>query len=165
MPVSISSWLTDDSQPDEFAADHLRPRDLARTKKSPSRPRIWTAEELHGIPDLEHLIEGILSVGSIAAMYGKPAAYKTFVALLISFAIATGLPFAGHAVRQGQVLYIAAEGTGGIRRRFAALEKYCGVKATNLYFVTQAIPLSDYEALAGLIDAIQEMRLAPSLIV
>ena len=57
--------------------------------------------------------------GLIAGQWGL---YKTFTALDMAASVMTGHPFASHPVRrQGGVLFIAAEGSGSIRRRLKAI--------------------------------------------
>jgi hypothetical protein len=69
------------------------------------------------------LIEGLLDEGSLSVFYGDSNSGKTFVALDIAFAVATGSHWNSRRVRRGLVIYVAAEGGRRIRRRLAALRK------------------------------------------
>ncbi len=71
----------------------------------------------------EPLIEDILDRGSCSVIFGPSNSGKTFVALDMAAAIATGRPWNDRDVEQGAVLYIAAEGGGAITKRFAALKR------------------------------------------
>ena len=53
---------------------------------------------------------------------GPPAGFKTFWAAELAYTISTGLPFLGHTTYEGLVVYIAAEGQAGIKKRIKALE-------------------------------------------
>jgi hypothetical protein len=70
------------------------------------------------------LIEGVLPVGCNAILRGRDGTYKTFVALDWALHVAAGLPWQGHPVEQGPVLYVAGEGAFGIRRRIAAWREF-----------------------------------------
>lgn len=67
------------------------------------------------------LIEHVLDQGTLAVLYGKPNCGKSFIALDMAFAIAGAVPWAGHGVSQGSVLYVAAEGGRGVNQRIRAI--------------------------------------------
>lgn len=68
-------------------------------------------------------IKGILpSTLDPVVLFGSSGAGKSFVALELACSIVRGVAWRGHRVRKGRVLYIAAEGMGGIRKR---LQAYC----------------------------------------
>lgn len=69
------------------------------------------------------LIEGLLDIGAASVVYGNSNVGKTFVVLDMAHAIATGRPWAGMATTRAGVMYLALEGGGGIRKRFAALKQ------------------------------------------
>ncbi|MBO6724290.1 MAG: AAA family ATPase [Rhizobiaceae bacterium] len=69
------------------------------------------------------LIDGIIDCGAIATIFGPSNSGKTFVALDLADAIASGFRWNGHEVCHGGVLYVAAEGGHGIFKRVAALAK------------------------------------------
>jgi hypothetical protein len=75
----------------------------------------------------EPLIEDLLDCGGLSAFFGPPGAGKTFGVVDIDFHIASGRPWNGHAVQQGGALYVAAEGSKGIYKRFRALKLHYGV--------------------------------------
>jgi hypothetical protein len=85
-----------------------------------SRFRVYDDVELEQLPDLAWLVEALLPASSLAAMFGAPGSGKTFVALDLAMQIATGQAFLEHATLRGGVLYLAAEGSAGLRRRVRA---------------------------------------------
>ena len=58
------------------------------------------------------LIDGLLGQGMLSVIYGPPRNGKSFIALDMMAAIATGQPWFGLPVMQGPVLYATCEGLG-----------------------------------------------------
>jgi hypothetical protein len=79
-----------------------------------TRPfRMLSLEDIERLPDPEPLIDGLIDHGTVTKLVGESSKGKSFVAIDWSLCIATGRPWQGHGVRQGRVLYIAAEGAFG----------------------------------------------------
>lgn len=75
-----------------------------------------------------HLIDGLLDQGTMSVVYGDSNVGKTFVTMDMAFHIGAGLPYAGMDVARGLVVYVAAEGGNGAKKRLVALrEKFPGV--------------------------------------
>lgn len=91
----------------------------------------------HGKP-VEWLIKGVVPAADLVSIYGASGAGKSFVALDMAAAIARGVPWRGRKTKQGRVLYVAAEGSGGYGNRVKALcDLYCiDAAALNIAFVT-----------------------------
>ena len=70
--------------------------------------------------DGSYLIKGLIPTDSNVVTFGYPGSGKTFVTTDMALSIAAGLEWHGHKVRQGGVVYIAAEGQAGFRRRIDA---------------------------------------------
>jgi len=87
------------------------------------------------------LIHGIMGQGEISAIYGYPESGKSFAALDICHAIATGTPWNGRKVTQGAVLYVAAEGGPTIRKRFRALRTKHGKTNVPMRLLRYAIDM------------------------
>lgn len=66
------------------------------------------------------LIKGVMPDSEVMMLYGASASGKTFITLDIAGAIASGTPWRGNKVKQGHVVYIAAEGADGVRKRLLA---------------------------------------------
>jgi len=69
------------------------------------------------------LIDGLLDTACFSVIYGDSNSGKTFVALDLAYHVAVGQSWNGKAVQKGLVVYVAAEGGHGIKRRLAALGK------------------------------------------
>jgi len=129
--------------------------------------RLTPASELMTRPDPQYLIDGVLEVESLSMLYATSGAGKTFVALSWCVAIAAGLPWLDHEVVQGPVIYIAAEGVGGIAKRLGALMVEFGLDEPpeDLYVIEQAVNLLDSYSMKETIAAAEEIGVDPRLIV
>jgi hypothetical protein len=81
---------------------------------------LMSPARLNELPPPEPLIKHFLNRDTIAAIYGRYGTYKTFLALSMACCVASGLPWFGHAVHAGPVLYVLAEGVAGMARRQGA---------------------------------------------
>jgi KaiC/GvpD/RAD55 family RecA-like ATPase len=66
------------------------------------------------------LVKGLIEIGAVVLIVGLPGCGKTFLALDLALSVASGLPFLGHKVIRGRVVYVAAEAGKSIRNRVAA---------------------------------------------
>ena len=90
---------------------------------------------------VEWLIQDVLPKKAFAALYGPPGSYKSFVALDIAEAVATGRAWMGREVQAvGAVLYICGEGFGGIGARIKACKMHHATQAgAEIYVIRAAI--------------------------
>jgi len=119
-------------------------------------------------PRGEWLIKKVLPRRGLAAIYGKPGSFKSFVALHIGLSVALGRPWASRRVAQGAVVYIAAEGAGGLRKRKAGyVEDWRDLPAeVDLALVSAAPNLGAAPGdLAALIAAVETAGIKPVMIV
>ena len=58
----------------------------------------------------DYLVKGWLGSEAVSVVYGDSNCGKSFLGLDISAHVASGLPWMGHNVRKGNVLYLACEG-------------------------------------------------------
>ncbi|EEW24008.1 AAA family ATPase [Rhodobacter ferrooxidans] len=72
--------------------------------------------------DPDYLIKGWIAPNSISVMYGQPNVGKTFLALDMAQAVASGRPWAGSKVRRALVIYITLEGGAQFDLRVKALD-------------------------------------------
>lgn len=66
------------------------------------------------------IVKGIVPQAELLVLFGESGSGKSFLALDLAFSIALGTEWRGHKVKQGRVVYIAAEGGGGVRKRLTA---------------------------------------------
>lgn len=76
--------------------------------------------ELFQRPKPTWIIPGILPHAGVGAIYGQPGGGKSFLAVDTSLSVALGQLFRGLPVKQGAVLYVAAEDDPGVQARLAA---------------------------------------------
>jgi hypothetical protein len=114
-----------------------------------------TALEMSSAP----LVHSLLDKETLNMLYGASNTGKTFVALDMAFCIGHGMPWAGLETEKTGVLYVAAEGGRGIRKRSRALTlQYPGVSGANFNLITSPIDLLDAKAdLAPLIATIEDI--------
>lgn len=100
---------------------------------APARITEWTAESLLNteFPDQKWTVPDLLPEG-LAILAGRPKLGKSFLALQLAIAVATGGRFLGHEIAQGGVLYIALE--DGPRRLQRRLTKMAAPHSTRLVF-------------------------------
>ena len=107
----------------EFAPDP-KPQEVQPPPKPLKTIKIESWDEIQDEP-VEWLIEGVIPQGSFTALYGPPGSFKSFIALDIAEAIATGRSWMGRTVNKtGAVLYLAGEGFGGIGARIKACKMH-----------------------------------------
>lgn len=105
----------------------------------------------------EWQIEGILVENSLGIVYAPPARFKSFLALSMALSTAYGLPWMGREVKQGGVLYVSAEGQGGMGKRIKAWMTHHGVSGgpgVPFYLYGSAVNLGIKAEVRGLIEAV-----------
>lgn len=73
------------------------------------------------------LIKGFLPQAELCVLFGESGSGKSFVALDIAMHIARGEPWRERRTKPGRVVYIAAEGGGGFRKRLQAYAEHHGI--------------------------------------
>lgn len=81
---------------------------------------------------VEYVVHGLIETATTGQLFGPSGGGKTFIALDMSLAVATGGAWADRQARQGIVLYLAGEGHGGLRRRVRAWQSYHGIDVDGL---------------------------------
>lgn len=135
------------------------PVDLVQVRYEILRSRVLSADELDKLRPPEPLIEGYLVCDSVATTYGRPGTAKTLIALSQAFSIVTGTAWFGHAVKQGPVLYIPAEGIAGLAQRQRAWREVCGYPALDdMHWLPMTVNLLDSSWVAALAQLTAELR-------
>ena len=119
-------------------------------------------EEMRLTAPEEEIIKGILPERGTGLLIGPSGALKTTVALDMSTVILrTGGTFFGRDVRlPGAVVYVAAEGGGGIERRFKAVRKHRAINhALPFVYTRKALNLKDNKDLNALVANLKQVSL------
>lgn len=104
----------------------------------PPRFTVLREDEFLNAPPVSWLVKGVLPRAEVGTLYGEPASGKSFMALDIAAAIARGIDWRGHKVKQGRVVYVAAEGAAGFRNRLRAYRHQHGLRAIGVEVIANA---------------------------
>ena len=144
--------------PDKFAVE------LAAKIAPPQRFKFSTLGEVMTRPDPEFLIERVLVAGATSLLTAKHASFKSFIALDMALCVATGKPWHGFKVKRGAVIYIAAEGAAGIKKRARAwLDYHDEATPENFLVVDVPVQIADDATRAAFIAEV--LALEPVFIV
>ena len=162
-------WGDPDDEPpwDELEAPvpDTRPSQQ-QSRKQRDRFKPLTLGEIAELPPPEWLIAGLVPEDGLVVLYGEPSVGKSFVALDWGLSVAEGIPWLGHDVRQGKVVYIYAEGARGLRRRSDAwLKAHDRVDAPCFRAVPIAVTIPDPGERSEFVKAVRSASKHPQLII
>ncbi len=112
----------------------------AEAKREAGRLRVLTMADCAAAAPRGYIVKGLIAPADLAVLFGPPGAGKSVVAPYLAHAVAAGRSVFGRRVRQGVVLYIAAEDGSGMKLRAKALRQLCG-DAAGLRIVVQPVNL------------------------
>lgn len=112
-------------------------------------------EELSNLPDPAWLIEGLLPTDSGVLLYGRRSSYKSFVLLDMMLSVQAGRPWHAHEVTQGQAVYVAAEGWGGLKRRVHAWKLHNEIRSRLGLVIVRGKTLRTESSVDALIGSIR----------
>jgi hypothetical protein len=88
----------------------------------------------------EDLIDGTLPRIGVVMFFAKPQTFKSFVALDWNFHIVKGEPWGGRRVEKGGAIYIASEGSGGLKKRKVGYARTRGIPKGAQFVLIPAAP-------------------------
>lgn len=94
------------------------------TPEQKIRAALLRGEEICDVPPPEPLMGEILSMDSVAVLYGKPGGGKSLLSLDWALSIVTGSWWNGQELKKGNVLYALAEGVRGTGPRVKAWKQH-----------------------------------------
>jgi hypothetical protein len=124
--------------------------------------RIYSDVEILELPPPEYLVDGLIEKRASHGQIAPSGHGKTFISLDVAFCVATGTPFHGREVKQGNVLYIYAEAAPGLPYRAIAWKVEHGLAPTDqcgVYFVLNPVDLMDDRG-HGVEDLIELIRMS-----
>lgn len=126
-------------------------------KLPPLHYKLLSGQDLLNIPPLRWIVQGILPATGLAAIYGPSMSGKSFLAIDLAYAIASGQEnWFGYNVTKCPVIYLSLEGQAGLSKRVFARYLHTKVQIPDdLKFITQPFNLltDDIENLATAILA------------
>jgi hypothetical protein len=134
------------------------------SRKVTTRFQILSADDVIKRPPPTPIIDGLLYADTTAQLLGDAASYKSFQALAIAEAVASGHDWQGHKTRQTPTVYVSAEGFGGLRQRIKALQ-IRHARPCRAQFIIQAVQVHYPGEVEELLDAISQLPARPGLIV
>jgi hypothetical protein len=101
-------------------------------------------DDLDTSPPRSYLLKGLISPGEISIWVGAPKCGKSFLLLHVSYMLSLKRSVFGRRVKQATVLYVAAEGEGGIAGRIRALRARYG-PSSAFHFIAQPADLLHHD--------------------
>jgi hypothetical protein len=108
----------------------------------------YTSRQIKDMPPPEWLVDGILVRGGVAFLVGKWGVGKSFYAVDLALSVALGVPFHGHHVRKGHVVYICAEGAAGLGGRIEAWEQHHSIEDEHGDISWLTVPVNFHDSAA-----------------
>ncbi len=156
--------LWDAAERGDFTHDSLTKYiETLQEKKEKGSITFTRADEvLSQVTNPNWLIKDVVETESLMQIYGAPKSGKSFVAIAMSCAIASGKDFYGDQSFKKPVLYICGEGQRGVKRRLSAWQQaQYSLKAIPLYLSDRAVRIGDkddFERLTQEIEAIKAIE-------
>jgi putative DNA primase/helicase len=122
---------------------------VKQTVRVPGAPVLldgWDGD-LSGYEQEPHLIQNLMEKGTACWLVGPSGSYKSFIALSMAAAIASGTEWYGRETFRGPVVYICSEGSRNWRKRIAAYTHHFGVSVDRdaLYLIDAPVQLDSDE--------------------
>ena len=115
---------------------------------------------------VEWLVDGLLTAHGFAVLYGAPGIGKSFMSIDIALSVAYGTTWHDKVTKQGAVLYIAAEGVGGLGKRVKAWQAHYDTHGvTDFHVLPMAVKILEAPDLEKLLRTIDNFGVQFSMIV
>lgn len=131
----------------------------------PSRPTVTNCDAFTAdLPEAEWLCEGWFETESLISVFGPSGHGKTFICMDWALSIASGREWQGCKVRKGVVVYCAAEGARGAKRRAAGWMKHHDITSVrDMHFYAGAPQLRDDNDFEYFLEQVKPLN--PDLVV
>lgn len=134
----VSDWIAAGGTADQlWALVEARARPWTGERPKLNFGAVWFADTDRAMEEPEWLIDDLLTRGDLSLVYGASGSGKSFFTTHLAMAVVRGDEVLGHKVlKPGGVVYIAAEGRKGYKKRLRAYRKHHGIPdGTPLPFV------------------------------
>lgn len=138
----------------DYGADELAQL-LDNAKAPETRYKLKAAADLINAPPLKWTVRGVLPAEGLACLFGASGSGKSFLALDLCAAIASGSRWFGYKVIAAPVVYVALEGESGFSQRVKAWQAHHFTDVPErVRFVMQAFDLRNSDDLQAMADAV-----------
>ena len=129
--------------------------------------KLFNHAELLDLPDPRWLLDGLIPENGFVSIYGKSGDGKSFIALDWALSIATGQAWLGrYPVTRAPVIYIAAEGGRGIKRRVEAWRQHYGFDSLpGIYFMLDPLYVREQGVIEEFARVLEQKPVRPGLVV
>ena len=103
------------------------------------------------------IVKGVLPQAEMGVVYGESGSGKSFFVLDLVGSIIRGEEWRGHRVKQGNAVYICAEGAGGMRSRLRAYSDHygCPLGSFGLGVIPDAPNFMQAQDVKGVLEGIK----------
>ncbi len=127
---------------------------------------LLTTDDLLAMPAPSYLIEDIVPSVGLGELFGASGTTKSFLAMDWGLCVAAEVPWHGHEVEGGWVVYIAAEGASGMGARWRAWSRSRGIEQVPRFRVLPAaVNLLEDATIEKLRRTLAELPEPPKLVV
>jgi hypothetical protein len=127
---------------------------------------LLTAEEIENLPPLTWLVDGVLPEGGLIVVYGPPGVGKSFLVLDWALCVQSGRDWLHRKTNQGNVVYVVAEGVGGVGMRIRAWKSENGVNGLiNTRFLRHAVQLCERADVEKFRRTLKSLKEPPTLVI
>lgn len=125
----------DDFEDVSDKSDAVNPASGKAPSTKEQRFKFVVASEYRKRDPITWLIKRVLPKADVGAIFGESGAGKSFFALDMAMAMARGVEWNGHRVKQTKVAYVVAEGAAGFAGRLDAYCEHHGVDLADIPLV------------------------------
>lgn len=114
--------------------------------RRPTIPLEWLSGTLDGLQAPPQLVEGVLTAGGMAMVFGEANSGKSYFAIHLGVCISLGVPFLGRRTERRAVVYVGAEGHWSVRMRVVADSIHYKRSPGRIGLIPSALNLMDPSA-------------------
>jgi hypothetical protein len=146
----------------EFNREQLaaQQRELLNAPDDTGALKVLYLDTVASTAEPNDFVEGLLCDGQSSVLFGDANVGKSFLALDLAMHVALGWSWHGRDVERGGVVYVAAEGGGGMKRRIDAFRQHHGLERTAdaaLAIIPETIDFRDGKSVKAFIRQIPEI--------
>lgn len=156
----VTDWLSAGNTMADLDALATKATPVAANQNIAGKFKTTWFDDIEESRPKEHLIKGMLGDGEFSYIVGLPGSGKSAITTDAACHVAAGMEWFGRKIKQGLVIYLAAERRLLTERRMLAFRKRHGVKDVPLLVVGGSVDLTsnltDANAIVALVKAHEE---------